>query len=143
MDGAKLIATRRVEYSGKEAGAPTQLSWARMAPALPSAEACGRVPATSLAHPGVKRLLENPEMTLRPKCEWGPQGLRAPCHHVAADSEAIVRGLTDIGCSRRLPWPRRRPAKPDPSCRGGSVWEKGSTCQEAKVILIRRYCASS
>ena len=103
MDWAKLITTRRVEYSGKEAGAPTRLSWARMTPALPSAEACGRVPATSLAHPGIKRLLENPDMTLRPRSEWGPSGLTAPCHHVAADSAAIVNGLANIGLMQYVP----------------------------------------
>ena len=60
-------------------------------------------PATSLAHPGVRRLLENPEMTLRPRSEWGPHGLTAPCHHAAADSAAIVEGLTNIGLLQRFP----------------------------------------
>ena len=103
LDWAKHLVTRRVSYQMEEMGAAQPLSWARMAPGLPSGTSCGRVPAVEIAEPGMRELLEDPSLTMLPASLWPAKGLVGRCHHVITDKDKIADGLLGVGRCVSLP----------------------------------------
>ena len=70
FDWADFFRTRTVDYQGEEVKLAKRFRWQNIAPALP--EEIGRVPLEEVCEKGAKYYVENIDLFIKPKDQWGP-----------------------------------------------------------------------
>ena len=83
----------RKDYTGRELSVPRPVTWRQVEPGLPRQEFCGCVRAEEVAEGGVRELLLNPQLVLKPRAEWPAGRLSARCPHAPGAGREIAAGL--------------------------------------------------
>ena len=70
FDWKEFFRTRTVDYQGEEVKLAKRFKWSNIAPALPVE--VGRVPLEDVCEKGAKYYVENVDLFVKPKEQWGP-----------------------------------------------------------------------
>ena len=86
-DWGEYLQARRVDYSGNLVMKGLPLTWKQVEPGLPPEELAGSVDAASIAAPNLRRYLEDPLLSIKP---------RAACLALAPATDARAGGADGV-----------------------------------------------
>ncbi len=92
-DWGEYLEARRVQYSGNLVMKGLPLTWDQVEPGLPPEELAGSVDAATIAAPNLRRYLEDPALSIKPRSAWPPRLLQTRVRAEAQDWQRILVGL--------------------------------------------------
>ena len=69
-DFEELLKNRQVAYDGTVVSKACHVTWAQLKPGLPAPGVAGQVDAHALSEGRIREIIANPELIIKPKCQW-------------------------------------------------------------------------
>ena len=93
----ELVQARAIDYSGEETVKALPLKLGELLPGLPVKGVAGSLDAAMAASPAVRQWVEDPQLTLKPECDWPDSLPRARINATKEDWYDICVTLVDRG----------------------------------------------
>jgi len=99
-----VLAKAEVDYGGEEVFPAQNMTWQQVKPALPKKGKAGAVRLLDICEGMMAEVVRNPEVLLKPKCEWKLPPSKPKVQWVESDDEwrKIVVGCAELGIFRFL-----------------------------------------
>jgi len=101
-DWDTILTSKRLSYGGEVVSKAEVITLAQVLPGLPPVGLAASVPAVDLVAPDLRVLLENPELSLKPRSEWPDKFKKAKMHISPEDWAQLGPILKRSGICRSI-----------------------------------------